>query len=90
LEAAVLIEAGWKSLVDTVWVTVVPIPVAKERLMTRNNLSEEEAEKRIMSQLTNEERLKHANVVIDTNGPFEETERKVTEAWTQMLAKSTL
>jgi dephospho-CoA kinase len=53
VEAAILLEAKWREMVDEVWVVVVPVEVAKARLMTRNNFSEEEALKRIKSQMSN-------------------------------------
>lgn len=66
LEAAMMIEAGWNSLVDELWMTHVPVHVAIPRLMRRNNLSEEEAAKRIASQMTNEKRAKSCDVLIAT------------------------
>jgi len=87
VEAAVLIEANWKPLVDTVWVTVVPPHVAKERIMRRNNLSEEEAQRRIDSQISNEERIKHADTVIDTDGPMEQTRARVEKQWLELKQK---
>ena len=55
--------------------------VAVERIIKRNNLSEEDAWKRVKSQITNEARIQKANVIIDTNGPFEQTKERVIEAW---------
>ena len=84
LEAAVLVEANWLNMVDHVWVTVVPPEVAKQRIMKRNNLTEDEALKRIASQISNEERTKHANVIIDTTGTFEETRAKIEHHWKEL------
>lgn len=61
LEAAVMIEAKWYDLVDEVWVVYVDEAIAIDRLMKRNNLSEEQARQRISSQLGTEERLKYAS-----------------------------
>lgn len=47
LEAAVLIEADWLPLVDEVWLVTVPEDVARQRLISRNGLSAEEADARI-------------------------------------------
>jgi phosphopantetheine adenylyltransferase/dephospho-CoA kinase len=87
LEAAVLIEADWLDLVDEVWVTVVDPLVARERLMQRNGWSAEEADARINSQLTNQERLAHAGVVIENDGSLAELERAVEEAWAALQAR---
>ena len=64
LEAAVLIEAEWQDLADEVWVVHVEPAAAKKRLMDRNNLDADAAQARIDSQITNEERLGHADVDI--------------------------
>ncbi len=81
LEAAVLIEAGWQDLVDEVWVVTVPPDVARQRLMARNGFTAAEADARIQSQISNAERLAHADVVLDTNGSLAEVEHRVRHAW---------
>lgn len=89
LEAAVLIEAGWVDLVDEVWVVSAPVELARERLMSRNGITEEQANARIESQLTNAEREKYAKVIIDNSGSLEDLERKVDEAWAKLAARAT-
>ena len=80
LEAAIMIEAGWYDIVDELWVSVTSTPITINRLKIRNNLSTEEAEKRIKSQINNEERIKYANFVINTDDkPVEEVEKEVAE-----------
>jgi len=80
IEAAVLVEADWLDLVDEVWAVQVPEAVAQERLMTRNGFSAEESQSRIRAQLTNEERARHARVVIDNSGSVEDARARVQEA----------
>ena len=86
LEAAVLIEAAWTDLVDQVWVVTVPIDVARQRLMARNGISEDQANDRIASQISNEERARHAQVTIDNSGDLEALAKRVDEAWTRLAA----
>lgn len=88
LEAAVLIEAEWQDLVDEVWVVSVSADAARERLMERNQMSAEEADARIHSQISNDERLAHADVVIDTNCPLEEVRGRVEAAWSELADRS--
>jgi len=64
LEAALLIEAGWDDLCDEIWTTETDDDIAVTRLMNRNQLTKEEAIKRMNSQLSNKERNKHAKVII--------------------------
>ncbi len=87
LEAAILIEAGWADLADEVWLTLAPPAVAAQRLIARSGLSQQEAEARIASQLSNEERLEHADVVIDTDCSLEEVARRVDELWDGLMAR---
>ena len=86
LEAAVLIEANWIPITDQVWVVIVPPELARERVMQRNGFTAEQADARIAAQLTNDERVKHAQVVIENTGTLEELREKVSAAWMQLTA----
>lgn len=88
-EAAVLVEAGWLDLVDQVWVVTVPVEVARERLIARNGIDAEQANARIASQISNEERARHATLVIDNSGDLAALERQVEAAWSSVAAKAT-
>ena len=81
LEAAVLIEANWMPLVDELWVTTTDEGEASRRLQARNTMTEQEALARIRSQMTNEERIEYADVVIDTNRTIPQVEERVRELW---------
>ena len=59
-----------------------------KRLMERNDFSEAEARRRIASQMSMEEKLKMADVVIDNNGTLEALRRKVTEIWARSALNS--
>lgn len=77
VEAAVLYEAGWHADFEHVWVVEVPIDVARERLMARNFLSADEANKRIASQVGLDERRRIATRVLRNDRPIPETEAEV-------------
>jgi len=81
VEAALLFEAGWDSLVDEVWATDSAVEVVVDRLQTRNGLSEEEIRKRINSQMPAKERLAKSDVVIDNSGDVANLERTVQSLW---------
>ena len=81
VEAAVLFEAGWDSLVDEVWTTFAPVNAVVERLHARNGLSEEEARKRINSQMSVEERNRRSDVVVDNSADLSALEREVKDLW---------
>jgi dephospho-CoA kinase len=81
LEAPLLIEAGWTSLADEVWVTVAAQSTVLKRLREKLGLSEKESLTRIRCQLPSEERVKHADMVIDTDCSLDELKAKVGELW---------
>lgn len=60
MDAAVLMEAGWDTACNEVWVCSIPRKEAVARLIARNRLSEEDASKRVAAQLSNHERFKCA------------------------------
>jgi len=81
LEAPLLIEAGWTSLVDEIWVTVASEATVLRRLKERMGLSESESLARIHSQLSSDERIGQANVVINTDCSLDELRVRVGELW---------
>jgi dephospho-CoA kinase len=81
LEAPLLLEAGWTSLVDEVWVTVAAEPTVLRRLQKRVGLSKKESLSRIRSQLSSEGRINRADVVINTDCSLDEVEARVRELW---------
>jgi len=88
LEAPLLIEAGWASSVDEVWVTAASESTVLRRLEECSGLSEQQSLARIRFQLSSEERIKHANVVINNDGDINELKSKVEKLW-QGLALDT-
>jgi dephospho-CoA kinase len=87
LEAAVLIEADWTPITDQVWVVTVAREIARARVMERNGLTAEQADARINAQLTNDERSKHAQVIIDNSGTLDELKQRVTAEWEKLTAR---
>jgi len=79
MEAAILIEANWTPLVDEVWVTVAGESSVIERLKQQRGMEEEQILARIRSQLSAEERIEKADVVIHNDGDLEEMKAKVKE-----------
>ncbi len=87
LEAPLLLEAGWTSLVDEVWVTLAPESTVLGRLKEKVGLSEQRALARIHSQISSEERMRCADVVIDTNCSLDELRARVGELWQGFLSR---
>jgi len=79
LEAPLLLEAGWTPLVDEVWVTTAPEATVLKRLEERTGMSQAESLTRLRSQLPSEERVRQADVVINTDCDLDELKSKVKE-----------
>ena len=77
MDLPLLFELGYESWFDQIWLVDVTEETQLSRLMTRNALSQEEAEKRIAAQLSFQEKRKRADVLIDNNGPLELTQEQL-------------
>lgn len=76
-DVPLLYECDMAHMFDRVWVVSVPRDVQLERICMRDDLSHEEAAKRIDAQMPLERKRSLADAVIDTNGPIENTRRQV-------------
>ncbi|XP_033762317.1 bifunctional coenzyme A synthase-like [Pecten maximus] len=90
LEAALLLDAGWDSLVHEVWTLIIPRQEAIKRMVERNKFSEEEACKRLDSQMTNQERVNRSHVVLCTQWEYEYTQKQVEKAWSLLSDRRTV
>lgn len=81
VEAAILIEAKWTPLVDEVWVTTAPEDQVIDRIKGRNNMGEEAARARINSQMSSEERVGHADVLVPNDGSMDRLRETVDKLW---------
>lgn len=87
LEAAILLRAGWEELCHEVWGCVIPVKEAVKRLHERNNLSEEEAMKRINFGVTNSELVSKSNVILCSEWEYEYTQQQVEKAWSLLMER---
>jgi dephospho-CoA kinase len=81
IDAVKLLEAGWKSVCDAVWVVTCAPEEQLRRLMSTRGLSEAEARARIAAQPPQASRVALADVVIDNSGTLEATRAQVDAAW---------
>ncbi|MBF7114362.1 dephospho-CoA kinase [Pediococcus pentosaceus] len=77
LDAPVLFEQGYEKMADYLMVIKTSAQIQAERLMQRDSLNEIDAQKRIQAQMPIEEKVKKADIVIDTSGTIEETRSQV-------------
>ncbi len=85
VEAALLLEAGWGPLVDRVWLTRASEARVKERLRASQDLTDEEIEARLASQMPVEEKAKGADVVINTDGTLDQVREQVERQWRRLV-----
>ena len=81
VEAAILIEAGWRAIVDQLWVVSVKRETAIARVVGSRNLSRADVERRIDTQLSDAERRRQADVVIENDGDLDTLRAQVEAAW---------
>ncbi len=77
LDAPLLFEQHYDALCDLVMVVVVSPAIQLERLMKRNQLTVEQAESRIKSQMPLVAKEALSDLVIDNNSTIARTERQV-------------
>ena len=87
MEAAAMLESERTWLVDEVWITMAPVTAVLERLRKRSGYSEEEALSRIRSQMSDEERRRRADVIIETDCSMEELRQRVAREWEKLLQR---
>lgn len=79
-----LFEAEMTDLVDQIWVVALEPELQLKRLMARNQLTLDQAQARIDSQMPLSEKIKRADVVLDNNGTHEELIAQIDQAWRQL------
>jgi dephospho-CoA kinase len=85
-DVPLLVEARLGDPWDLIVVAHAPAAVRQRRLVEVRGLNERDAAARIASQVSDEERLQLADVVIDTAGTLEETLRQTDELWERLSA----
>jgi dephospho-CoA kinase len=83
-EAAAMLEAGRAWQADEVWVVTAPEDAVMKRIKDRPGYDEDVARSRIHSQMSNGERLKKADVVIENDGTAEDLKKKVKTEWEKL------
>jgi len=80
VEAAIMMEAGWRFF-DRIWVVVVTPETAVTRVVASRGLSRDDVERRIAAQMTNAERERIADLVIRNDGTLDALRAQVEAAW---------
>jgi len=84
IDAALMIESGGYRRFDKIIVVWCDSAMQLQRLVSRNNLNEQEALKRINAQMPQEEKKRYADFLIDTTQGFESARRQTVEVFEQL------
>lgn len=88
VEAALILEAGARKQFDKIIVVTCRPEQKVERLALRLNIAVADAEKEVArrsaAQMSDEEKIRQADFVIDNSGSLEELDRKVEELWREL------
>ena len=77
VEAALLIEAGYRGLVDELWYIYADEATRRKRLTGRRGYSEEKITRIMASQLAEDKFRENCDFVIDNSGSLEESFRQI-------------
>jgi dephospho-CoA kinase len=81
VDVPLLYESGLQAMFEEVMVVYVPREIQLDRLMERDGLTPEQAEKRLQAQMPIELKKERADIVIDNRGTLQETEHLINEFW---------
>ncbi|HEY8413934.1 MAG TPA: dephospho-CoA kinase [Pyrinomonadaceae bacterium] len=87
VEAALMIESGGYKRFDKLIVVHCRPEVQLERLLLRSGLSRDAAQRRIDSQMSQEEKKQFADFLIDTSDGFELTRNRTIEVYKKLQRK---
>ena len=85
VDAALMIESGGYKRFDKLIVVHCRPEVQLERVMLRNSLTRDEAQNRIDSQMSQEEKQRFGDFLIDTSDGFEPTRQRTKEVYDQLV-----
>jgi len=88
IEAAILIEANWTPLCDEIWLVTASRENVIRRIERDRGLKPEQTEARIRAQLPDQERRRHAALVIENDGTLDELRAKLAEIWRDALERN--
>jgi dephospho-CoA kinase len=88
VEAAILIEASWQPLCDEIWLVRASRQAVIDRIERQRGLKPAETEARIRAQLSDDERAKHASLVIDNDGSLDALREVLKRVWSDAVRRN--
>ncbi len=84
IDAALMIESGGYKRFDKLIVVHCDRETQIERLMHRNHITKEDAERRVAAQMSSDEKREYADYEIDTSGGYDQTRQRVVEVHSEL------
>lgn len=76
-DVPLLIEVGWVEYVDSVWLVTAPEQTRINRITARDGCTIKQAQSRICAQMSEEEKARFSNEIIDNGGSLERLYQRV-------------
>jgi len=86
VDAALIYEAKIDNLMDKIIVVYIEENKQIKRLKERDNLSVEEALKRVKSQMSIKEKIRFADYIIDNSNSLDKTKEQVEKIWRSLVS----
>ncbi len=85
VEAALLIEADYLGILDSLWLVWADDAVRLRRVMDRDSISAEQAQARMNNQMSQQEKLKYAQYVLHNNDGINELKNELARIWQRFV-----
>lgn len=82
--APLIFETGIDQSLDATILVTAKKEFVLERILKRDNLSQEDAQKRVDAQLSDDEKRKLADLIIENNGDLDDLYRKLSSTWKKL------
>ncbi len=87
IDAAILLETGWDSLVDKVIVVNASYETRRKRIKESSLLDSKEVEGITEAQFSQDEKIRKADFLIENEEGIEESKRQVGRIWSKFVAR---
>jgi len=87
VEAAMMVKKNWAGIINEMWVTTSPQDVIIRRMRDNRGYKEEDTLQRLQRQMTPQEMVDQADMVINTDFPLKELELILKKLWDEMQSR---
>ena len=81
VEVPKLFESGWDKVADVIWTVEAPPSVVSQRVKRRSGMSKSDMRARVATQLTRQDRVERADIVIENVATLEDLRNQISKLW---------